>query len=185
MSCNCTKCEPNKCGCSDAALTNPCTYTDCGPSGERCQESLGAECVVWTGATSEVINGSGENFVISEGERLELILQRVMLVLADGLGACTSSTGFHAPWNLYFGTVTNNSIQILWAGEDPTTTSVSIEMDDAITPTGWVSQGTVTGGVFQFTVGSLVANTAYKFRLVADDGVTTCISVIIYKSTLQ
>lgn len=184
MSCNCTKCEPNKCGCSDSALTNPCTYTDCGPTGERCSESIGAECVVWTGPTSEVVDGGGDAFVISEGERLEQVLQRMMLVLANGLTSCTSSNTFHAPWNLYFGTVAANSIQILWAGEDSTTTQVTIEMDTAVTPTGWVSQGTVTGGVYSFTIPNLVSGTGYKFRLTATDGASTCSTVVVYKTTL-
>lgn len=183
MSCNCKTCQTTKCGCSDAPYTNPCSYTDCGPTGERCDDSIGAECVVWTGPTSEVISG-GQNFVISEGERLELILQRVMLVLANGITNCTSSTGFHAPWNLYFGTITTTTIQIIWAGEDPTTTSISIEYDLAVNPTGWTTHGTITGGVYQYTVNNLQVNTAYKFRLTASDGSTTCTSVIVYKNTL-
>ncbi|BCV01366.1 MAG: hypothetical protein CM15mV42_0420 [uncultured marine virus] len=144
MSCNCNKCQPNNCGCADAGLTNPCSYTDCGPRGERCEDSIGAECVVWTGPTTEVEDAQGNTFVISEGERVEQLLQRMALVLADGLGTCTSSNQFHAPWNIYFGTVTSNSIQILWAGEDSATTSVQIEMDTAVGSSGFVPQGTVT-----------------------------------------
>ena len=186
MSCNCTKCNPNKCGCYDTALTNPCSYTDCGTGSERCTESMGAECVVWTGPLTEVETVGGDTFTISEGERLEQVLQRMMLALVDGVTSCTASNQFHSPWNVYFGTVTANTIQILWASEDINTDTIEIEMDTAIAPSGWVVQGTVFPGVYSFTIPNLVPNTGYKFRLKAtSSSAEVCRGVVVYKATLQ
>lgn len=185
MACNCTKCHPSEC-CGNGALSNPCTYTECNPPAERCEESVCMECVTWCGPTTEVEDAQGESFVISEGERLESVLQRMMRVLADGLTDCTSSNKFHAPWNIYFGTVTANTIQILWAGEDAGTATIDIQLDTAVNPTGWVSQGTVGPGVFSFTVPNLVPQTGYRLKLVATANAgEVCDSVIwVYKSTL-
>tara|TARA_B100000674_G_scaffold489443_1_gene503427 strand:+ start:543 stop:1121 length:579 start_codon:yes stop_codon:yes gene_type:complete len=192
MACNCTKCHPSEC-CGNGALSNPCTYTECNPPAERCEESVSMACVVWNGPTTEVEDDKGETFVISEGERLESILQRMMRLIGattsqalNGLTDCTSSNKFHAPNNIYFGTITANTIQILWAGEDPGTATIDILMDTAVNPTGWVSQGTVGAGVFSFTIPNLTPQTGYRFKLEATaNGGEICDSEIwVYKSTL-
>lgn len=186
MSCNCNKCHQNNdCGCLGGGLTNPCSYTECTSNTERCEEAVCSECVTWCGPTTEVQDPAGNyTFVVYEGERLESIIQRTMLVLAQGLGTCTSSNLFHAPWNIYFGAVTANSIEILWAGEDANSTGIEILMDSATTPTGYVSQGIVTAGVYSFTILNLTPATGFKFKLSATDGSSTCESVVVYKSTI-
>jgi len=147
---------------------------------------MGAECVVWTGPLTEVETVGGDTFTISEGERLEQVLQRMMLALVDGVTSCTASNQFHSPWNVYFGTVTANTIQILWASEDINTDTIEIEMDTAIAPSGWVVQGTVSPGVYSFTIPNLVPNTGYKFRLKAtSNSAEVCRGVVVYKATLQ
>jgi len=147
---------------------------------------MGAECVVWTGPLTEVETVGGDTFTISEGERLEQVLQRMMLALVDGVTSCTASNQFHSPWNVYFGTVTANTIQILWASEDINTDTIEIEMDTAIAPSGWVVQGTVFPGVYSFTIPNLVPNTGYKFRLKAtSSSAEVCRGVVVYKATLQ
>ena len=185
MNCKCNKCGMAKCGCADSALTTPCSYTDCGPTGERCVESFCAECITWCGPATEVTDGSGNTFVVNEGERMEQIIQRVMLVLANGLGACTSSNGFHAPWNVYFGKVNSNDIEIVWASENIDTSTIEVELDTAVNSGGWVSQAAISPGVYSFKVINLVPNTGYKFRLKATSTTgDVCYSVVVYKSTL-
>jgi len=44
MACNCSNNSSN-CGCSDVALTNPCSYTDCSVGSERCEDIQCASCV--------------------------------------------------------------------------------------------------------------------------------------------
>ena len=57
-------------------------------------------------------------------------------------------------------------------------------MDSATAPTGFVSQGTVTPGVYRFTVSNLTPATGFKFKVSATDGNDTCESVVVYKSTI-
>ena len=186
MSCNCTKCSPNKCSCKDSALTNPCSYTECPSTAERCDESVSPACVTWTGPETLVENAIGSTFVIQPGERLEQILQRMMLVLADGLDGPThgnASSHFHAPLNLYIGTITSSSIELLWSGEATGTTSLQIQYDTAV-GSSWLTAATLTAGVFKATISSLVAETKYKFRIIADNGSTQPESVIVFATTL-
>lgn len=183
MSCNCTKCSPNKCSCKDSALTNPCSYTECPSTAERCDESVSPACVTWTGPETLVEDAQGDTFVIQPGERLEQILQRMMLVLADGLVAGNASNSFHAPLNLYIGTITSSSIELLWSGEATGTTSLQVQYDTAV-GSSWTTAATLTAGVFKATISSLVAETKYKFRIIADNGATQPESVIVFATTL-
>ena len=90
------------------------------------------------------------------------------------------------PYFSILGTVTANTIQILWASEDINTDTIEIEMDTAIAPSGWVVQGTVSPGVYSFTIPNLVPNTGYKFRLKATSAsAEVCRGVVVYKATLQ
>ena len=75
MACNCTKCS-NKCSCADTALTNACTYTDCSVGSERCNDVQSAACVSYTG-TSFQIGDTNSKIVITSGERLDSIIQKV------------------------------------------------------------------------------------------------------------
>ena len=53
MACNCTKCS-STCSCSDTALTNACTYTDCSVGSERCDDIQCAECVSYCGTSFQI-----------------------------------------------------------------------------------------------------------------------------------
>ena len=79
MACNCTKCS-EKCSCSDTALTNPCTYTDCSVGSERCDDVQCAACVSYCG-TSFQIGPTGQKIVITSGERLDSIIQKFAMIL--------------------------------------------------------------------------------------------------------
>jgi hypothetical protein len=190
MACgNCNTCNSSDpCGCQDHGLTTPCSYTDCvDPTTERCTEVTCAECVTWCGPTSEIENGDGDTFVIQAGERLDSILQRIMHVLAAGLNPCTSSngqpTGLYAVQNIYFGAITANSITIVWGGEGPGVTELSV-LHDTATPTGWTTSLPITPGVFNYTITGLVPATEYKFRIDTTDGASNCKSIIVYAKTL-
>ena len=65
MACNCSNNSSN-CGCSDVALTNPCSYTDCSVGSERCEDIQCASCVSYCG-TSFQIGDSGSKIVITSG----------------------------------------------------------------------------------------------------------------------
>ena len=105
MACNCTKCS-SKCSCADTALTNPCSYTDCSVGSERCDDIQCAACVSYCG-TSFQIGDTSNQIVITSGERLDSIIQKFSMILANGLGACTSNDVQHDPFNVFAGTITS------------------------------------------------------------------------------
>ena len=181
MACNCNKCNPNKCGCSDPAITNPCTYTDCSVGNERCSEVSCAECVSYCG-TSFQVGGAGTLIKIDTGERLDLIIQKLALMISQGVGACTSDDLHHAPYNVYAANITSNSAVILWNGESTETTQIEVFIDAGV---GYVSAGTVGPTVLQLALTSLTAATDYKVKLVSSAGVATCDSVEILFTTLS
>lgn len=181
MACNCNKCNPNKCGCSDPAISNPCTYTDCSVGSERCSEVSCTECISYCG-TSFQVGEVGEIIKIDTGERLDLIIQKLALMISKGVGACTADDVHHAPYNLYAANITNNSAMILWNGESTLTSQIEVFIDPG---TGYVSAGVVSPTVLELALTGLVAATDYKVKLTSTDaGAATCDSVEILFTTL-
>jgi len=181
MACNCNKCNPNKCGCSDPAITNPCTYTDCSVGSERCSEVSCTECISYCGTTFQ-IGTAGSLLKIETGERLDSIIQKMALMMSQGIGGCTSDDLHHAPYNLYAANVTNNGAMILWNGESTLTTQIEVFVDPG---TGYVSAGVVSPTVLQLALTGLVGATNYKVKLTSTDaGAATCDSVEILFTTL-
>jgi hypothetical protein len=182
MACNCNKCNPAKpCGCSDPAITNPCTYTDCSVGSERCVDVQCAECVSYCG-TSFQIGATGQIIKIETGERLDSIVQKLALMISSGVGACTADDVHHAPYNVYAANITSNSAVILWNGESTLTTQIEVFVDSG---SGYVTAGTVSPTVLQLALTGLVAATDYKVKLTSTDaGAATCDSVEILFTTL-
>ncbi len=182
MACNCTKCNPNKpCGCSDPALSNPCSYTDCSVGSERCSSITCAECVSYCG-TSFQIGDPGSLIKIDTGERLDSIIQKLTLMISQGVGACTADDVHHAPYNVYAANITNSSAMILWNGESTLTTQIEVFIDDG---TGYVSAGTAAPTGLQLALTGLVSATDYKVKLQSTDALAaTCDSVEILFTTL-
>ena len=132
-------CKKEKCSCADVALTNPCTYTDCSVGSERCEDVQCAACVSYCG-TSFQIGDAGEKIVITSGERLDSIIQKFAMILSNGLGACTSDDLQHDPYNVYAGTITSDSAEVLWNGVWSSSTGINVYLDTQIAPGGWVLQ---------------------------------------------
>ena len=183
MACNCTKCS-TKCGCSDTALTNPCTYTDCSVGSERCDDIQCAECVSYCG-TSFQIGAAGSQIVITSGERLDSIIQKFSMILANDLGVCTSNDLQHDPYNVYAGVITSSTANVLWNGIWSSSTGLNVYYDTQIAPTGWTLANStpIATTVSNYTITNLVASTAYKVKVV-DNGNTGCEPIEILFSTL-
>jgi len=182
MACNCNKCNPSKpCGCTDVALSNPCSYSDCSVGSERCATICCAECVSYCGTTFQV-GTAGSILKIETGERLDSIIQKMALMMSQGIGGCTSDDLHHAPYNVYAANITSNSAVILWNNESTATTQIEVFLDSGV---GYVSQGVVGPTVLQLAISSLIAATDYKVKLVStDSGAATCDSVEILFTTL-
>jgi hypothetical protein len=184
MACNCTKCS-EKCSCSDTALTNPCTYTDCSVGSERCDDVQCAACVSYCG-TSFQIGPTGQKIVITSGERLDSIIQKFAMILSNGLGACTSNDLQHDPYNVYAGTITKDSAEILWNGIWSSSTGINIYLDTQVSPGGWVLQNStpIATTIFNLKLTNLTASTAYKVKVVDNGNNAACKPIEILFATL-
>jgi len=184
MACNCTKCS-EKCGCADTALTNPCTYTDCSVGSERCEDVQCAACVSYCG-TSFQIGDTGAQIVITSGERLDSIIQKFAMILSNGLGACTSNDLQHDPYNVYAGTVTSSTAEVLWNGIWSNSTGLNIYYDTQVSPSGWTLANStpIVTTVSNYKIENLVASTAYKVKVVDAGNSAACKPIEILFSTL-
>lgn len=183
MACNCTKCNPNSCGCKDTALTNPCTYTDCSVGSERCEDLQCAECVGYCG-TSFQVGGANGLIKIETGERLDSIIQKFALMIAQGVGPCTSDDVLHAPYNLYATDITATTITLQWDGESSLTTGINVYYNTGGGPV-LANPTPIALGVKTFTITGLAPATSYTIVLEADDGGTPCNSIELLVDTIS
>lgn len=187
MSCNCSNISYNngKCDCNDQALTNPCTYTDCSVGSERCDDIQCAACVSYCG-TSFQIGDVGAQIVINSGERLDSIIQKFAMILSNGLGACTSDDLQHDPYNVFAGTITSSTVEVLWNGVWSSSNGINVYVDTQIAPTGWVLQNNqpIVTTVNNFQITNLQASTAYKIKVQDAGNSAACKPLEILISTL-
>ena len=176
MACNCTKCNPNNCGCNDSALTNPCTYTDCSVGSERCEDVQCSECVSYCG-TSFQIGIANEKIKIETGERLDSIIQKFALMLSQGVGTCTADDVDHAPYNLYATSITDSTVTINWNGVSTLSGGTNVYYDDGTVP---ILAASTALSVQTYTITNLIPNTDYTIYLQSG----ACKSVEILITTL-
>ena len=184
MACNCSKCS-SKCSCADTALTNPCTYTDCSVGSERCVDIQCVACVSYCG-TSFQIGDTGSQIVIKSGERLDSIIQKFAMILANGLGACTSDDVQHDPYNVYAGVITSSTVNVIWDGIWSSSTGINIYYDTQVAPTGWIlaNSAPIVTTTSNYTITNLVASTAYKVKVVDAGNSAACKPIEILFSTI-
>lgn len=189
MSCNCSKCNPNKpCGCADSALHTPCSYTDCSVGSERCDDIQCAECVSYCGTSFQVVQEpSGNILKVETGERLDMILQKLALMIANGLGACNADNLHHAPYNVYATNITNTKVTVLWNGESTSTTGINVYYDTVAGPTNWVlaNPTPIAPTVLTYQITGLTPSTPYRIKVVSTNGIISCTSVEILITTLS
>ncbi len=178
-------CSNIPCGCKDVTPSGPCGYSLCTTGNERCDDVQCTECVSYCGSTFQIETASGL-LKIESGERLDQIVQKFALMIANGLGACTADNVHHAPYNVYSEAVSNNKLTIVWDGISSLSTGFNIYFDTVVTPTGWVQANTavIVPTETTFEVTNLLPDTEYKFKILAIAGASTCSSVEILVSTL-
>lgn len=183
----CTDCNKtsNPCGCKDTALTTPCGYTKCDTGNERCDDVQCTECVSYCG-TSFQIETPGGILKVDSGERLDQVIQKFALMIANGLGTCTATNVHHAPYNVYAEDITDTTLSVVWGGISSLSASFDVYFDTVTSPTGWVQVNTlpIATAVSDFQITALTPATEYKIKVVSTFGGSTCDSVEILATTL-
>ena len=182
--CNCNKCNPTRsCGCADSPDRTPCTYSDCSVGSERCSDIQCTECVSYCG-TSFQVGTTGQIIKIETGDRLDSIIQKLALMLSQGVGACTADDLHHAPYNLYASTITNTEVTLVWNAESSLSTGINVYYDDG---TGYVLANLtpIATGVYTYKVELLTPDKEYKIKLQSvDAAAAVCNSVELVVKTL-
>jgi hypothetical protein len=124
---------------------------------------------------------------ILKGERLDSIIQKFSMILANGLGACTSTDEQHDPYNVYTGVITSSTASIIWDGTTSASTGINVYYNTQVSPTSWVLANTapIATTINDFTITNLTANTAYKVKVEELANTETCKVIEILFSTLN
>jgi len=171
---SCTKCKSSPCACADHGLTTPCTYNDCDPTAEPCEDITCVECVSYCGPTFRGVKAGGTNvlFEVESGDRLSKILQKMVLYITDE--ACAVQDQHHGVSSFSAG------LMVYWS----VTTGV------------WVAanlSGPLSPIDGSFAVTGLNPNTVYQFKVESGDALdpvtgaligTLCDSVEVQVTTL-
>ena len=184
MACNTCNKISSKCSCPNNSLTTPCSYTDCSTGSERCSEVTCTECVSYCGTTFE-IGSTGQVIRVETGERLDAIIQKLALMVSQGVGACTANDIHHAPYNVYVENITSTTANIVWGGTSSLTDHFDVYLS-AVTPVSWVQQNTadIPSTTLTFGVTGLAAATSYRLKVTSTDtGAATCDSVEVIITT--
>lgn len=180
-SCNNGSTKSSPCACKDHGLVTPCSYTNCQRKNqtETCEDIQCSACVGWCQNSFCVTNAANQTFCVNKGEKLDFILQKLVLFVANP--GCWNSNIAH----LFVDTVTNNSIKLMWDGIPTGTTAINVYY--ATTAGAYVlanTTGPLSAGTTEFDVTGLSSNTAYKFKVAATTGSATCDSVEVYANTI-
>jgi hypothetical protein len=187
MSCNnCGSTSP--CGCKDHALTTPCGYTDCTVGHERCDDIQCAECVSYCGTSFQVVvPGEGDLILkVEQGERLDSIIQKFALMIANGLGVCTADNLHHAPYNLYMANITATSADVVWTGVSSLTVGLNIfyNIEGSVNPDIQANALIISPSVDTYSILNLTPATDYILYIESVDAFSNeCNSVTLLFST--
>jgi len=175
--CSKCKCEAKYCGCADKAqpVAPPCGQgTSSCPIPESCAEIFSAECIIYNGDNIP-------QYGIQKGDRLDDIIQRIVLwqfspacinpydtsFPGDPLSTCVAVTGLRSDW------ITANEVKLMWT-PSALASSYTIEYKRPA-DAGWTTLYAFTTPPNQYTtlasyytVGNLLPNTTYYFRVASN-----------------
>lgn len=179
----CKKCGHTKsspCACQDHGLTTPCSYSDCTRKAETetCEDIQCLECVSYCQDSFCVTNSANQIFCVNKGEKLDLVLQKLVLFVANP--SCWNSNIAH----LFTGAVTQTSIELFWQGIPSGTTAINVYFAPVNGAYVLANASPLSGAANTFIVTGLTANTAYKFKVAATTASATCDSVELYVNTI-
>lgn len=169
MSCN--KCKSKgKCGCADKALTtnSPCAQdTPSCPTGDPCPETFSAACVAYMGNDLPELD-------IVQGDRLDIILQKLLLTLTNP-GCAYPGNSCLSVIGLATTSITSTTAKLKWLASS-TAISYSVEYRE-ITSGTWLINPSTTG--LTDTISGLTPGTEYYVRVNTTCALGTCYSLTI------
>lgn len=173
MSCN--KCKTQRCGCSDAPINMPNTFSNdpsiCPPNSEKCSEVFDMACICYQG--DDIIE-----YDIKKGQRLDEVLQKVLLALSDsGCATFGDDTSCQSPINLTISNLLSTGFDISW-DTVPYATSYVVEYKHAASMT-WLLNPAVTAPTVTDTIIGLSPEEIYDIRISAVCPVGSCYSLNI------
>jgi len=161
----------SNCGCSDNSLKTP-SSCDCGSScaGETCAEVFNQECIQLSTKMSYDMDYWGGVLTFEKGERLDSILQKILVYLQNYDDTCEQT----APVGFRLTKIGKTTASIVWSAntEGTPTTAYQIEWSDGVTP---VTHDIV--GTFKYDIINLAADTEYTVKVTNTD--LTCASVVL------
>lgn len=147
------------CSC-DKGLNTPPAYqlgTSACPAGERCEDYVASECVLYNG--DDLVD-----FPLEHNERVEVTLKKLILLHLDP-SALTGSDGIHAPYNVETFSIKDVEAEIEWdAVENVTDYTVSIRQGAL----GAWTDVTVLATATKYKFINLVASTHYHVKVTAN-----------------
>tara|TARA_B100000902_G_scaffold389745_1_gene437423 strand:- start:610 stop:1185 length:576 start_codon:yes stop_codon:yes gene_type:complete len=186
MACSlCGSTNSSPCACQDHGLTTPCTFHDCttGSAGrgwpEFCADTYCVNCITHCRNSFQAPNGADQYLYANRGEKLDMILQRMFLF-------ATQPTCFNLSIPLLFHleeATTSTTVTLRWDGVPSGVTAIDVQYA-TVNSAAWTTDTTsdLTPATLEWTVGNntaLIPNTAYKFRLVSNNGACTSVELLV------
>jgi len=142
---------------------------------ERCEDIQCAECVSYCQETFSVTK-SGNTLGVTEGERLDFVLQRFALFIQ-----------YPDNWNksilhLFRDTLTNSTVKLMWQGVPNGVTAIKVHQANAGGTYSLIA--TLSPFVTEYEVIGLTPGTNYQFKVAATVGGTDFDSVDLFITTL-
>lgn len=154
-------CQGKPCGCSEQGLTTPVnTLAECAK--EPCSEIFCEECITHCQPEISITLEGGLVFAVSQGARLDEVIQGLMLMHIAPECLATAPVGLRL--------VSKSQTSILLKWKNLTGSTYTIEYTDGITP---LTVNVGSAGQYQFI--NLSANTMYTIQIKCNE--TDCYSV--------
>lgn len=148
------------CGCNDSHASLPASYqlgTTACPGGERCEDYVASECVLYNG--DDLVD-----FPLEHNERVEVTLKKLILLHLDPT-ALTGSDGIHAPYNVETFSIKDTEAEIEWDVVANVTDYVVSIREGAL---GAWTDVTVLATATKYKFINLVASTHYHVKVTAN-----------------
>lgn len=149
----------HNCGCNDSHVSLPASYqlgTSACPGGERCEDYIASECVLYNG--DDLVD-----FPLEHNERVEVTLKKLILLHLDA-AALTGSDGIHAPYNVETFSIKDTEAEIEW---DAVSNVTGYEVSIRVGALGTWTDVTVANTATKYKFINLTPSTHYHVKVTA------------------